>query len=375
MKIVGLIVEYNPFHLGHLYHIEQTKHLLNPNLIIAVMSGNFTQRGDIAIIDKFKRAEIALKHGVDLVIELPYPYATSSADRFSEGAIKLLHHLNVTDITFGSETNDPKKLQQLAKAIDSPSFDEQVKQLLKKGYSYPKATEEALKEHVPMINDIDANDTLGIQYIRQIMKQAPHIDYHTIKRINNRYSDANLTVGGISSATSIRKAFQRGEDVQSYVPTETLKALEEGIHTWEDFYPYLRYQVLARGDDLSLIHDMNEGLDQRIKKAVIETSNMSDLLNRLTSKRHTESKMKRLLCHILTQYTEDEFTNFKDYIRILGLRKEKSPFVKQLLKDCELPVITNVTRTSYSLLKTEMRVDQIYYLPTKQGNRKIPIII
>lgn len=373
MNVVGIIVEYNPFHNGHLYHINKTKEILNPDLLVAVMSGNFTQRGDIAIIDKFSRAKIALKHGVDLVIELPYPYATSSADLFAQGAIKLLNAIGARAIVFGSERNNEKELLEIAQLIDSDSFQSIIRSYIKEGHAYPKASDLAMKQFLPHIVSLDTNDTLGVQYIRAIQKINPKITFHTIQRIGSHYHDDEFKHESISSATAIRKAIKEKKDISPFVPIETINALNEETKDWEDFYPFLKYQIINLGEKLNCIHDMTEGLDRRIFNYNFQSNHFSSFLHQLTSRRHTESKIRRVLLHILNHFTKEDFYNHRDYIRILGFKKEKSPLIKQAIKNSAYPVITNIKKEYQSLLAVELRVDHIYHLNDFSRVRKIPI--
>lgn len=373
MKVVGIIVEYNPFHNGHLYHLEQVKHMSNADLIIAVMSGNFTQRGEFAIIDKFKRAELALVHGVDLVIELPYCFATASADLFSYHAVKLLNELQVEEIYFGSESNNLERLTKIAQCLDTPECNHQIKHYLEQGYSYPKACELGLKHFLPH-TAILSNDLLGIQYIRSINQINPSIKYFLIKRQGNHYLDEDLPMLPLASATSIRKAVKQGQDVSRYVPNLTLKFLQESTVYWDQYYPYLIYQIKLNKDHLNHFHDCPPDLAKRIART-IPGPDFATFVKQLSTRRYTESKIRRVLLHILMNFKTEDFINEpKEYIRILGLRKSKSHLLKEVFKKTNYPIITNITRSNIHYLKTENRVDRIYYLHTANMERKIPII-
>lgn len=376
MKTVGMIVEYNPFHNGHLYHITKTKEQSKCDLLIAVMSGHFTQRGDIAILDKFTRAEIALKHGVDIVIELPYFYATSSADLFSFGAINLLNHLKVDEIYFGSETNDIQKLTKIAQTINSDEFNQIMKTKMKAANSYASVSHQVIGELLGDETTLLSNDILGIQYIRSILKLNSSIKPYSIKRIHNHYLDEHFTHPTIASATSIRKAVKQREAFESYVPKDVSNQLKKPIHTWDDFYPYLKYQIHANPSQLADIHDINEGFDHAIIKEVNQHQDFKSFVQALTSKRYTESKVQRIMCHILTQFTKTEFTNVeKDYIRILGINKQKTDLWKRLTDQLSIPIITNINKYNIKYLQTEMRVDHIYTINSNNKVRKIPVFI
>jgi predicted nucleotidyltransferase len=372
MKVCGIIVEYNPFHNGHLYHINQVKQN-NCDLLIAVMSGNFTQRGELAILDKFRRTELALTHGVDVVIELPYAYATSSADLFSLGAISILNHLKVDELYFGSETNDIKKLTHIASLLDSKAFNDGIQVFLNQGLAYPKASQLALNELLEDDLILLSNDLLGIQYIRRIKQLQSTIEPKSIQRIANQYRDLTFSHHSIASATSIRQAVKNKQAIIDYVPELTHQYLTDYANDWDHYFDWLQYQIIANEKNLHLIHDMTEGLHNRIIEANRKATNFHELTNLLSSKRHTESKIRRILAHILTNYTEEEFQQKQPYIRVLGFNREKSQLFKKVIKDCSIPVITNITKSDFHLVEIENRIDDLYYHQHPLKNRKIPI--
>jgi len=211
MKILGIIVEYNPFHTGHLYHLQKAKEMVKPDLTIAIMSGNYVQRGEVAIIDKFKRSELAIKYGVDLVIELPFAYVCQSADYFCKGAIDLLYHIGITDLVFGSECGDIDTFKEIAYAIKNHpnEYDQYVKNAMKQGLRYPDACNQALS--LLLNKSIQTpNDLLGLGYVKEVIENDYPITLHCIKRSND-YHDTTLTK--IASATALRKALKEKQDV------------------------------------------------------------------------------------------------------------------------------------------------------------------
>ena len=215
MKILGIIVEYNPFHTGHLYHLQKAKEMVKPDLTIAIMSGNYVQRGEVAIIDKFKRSELAIKYGVDLVIELPFAYVCQSADYFCKGAIDLLYHIGITDLVFGSECGDIDTFKEIAYAIKNHpnEYDQYVKAAMKKGLRYPDACNQALS--LLLNKSIKTpNDLLGLGYVKEVIENDYPITLHCIKRSND-YHDTTLTK--IASATALRKALKEKQDVHDYL--------------------------------------------------------------------------------------------------------------------------------------------------------------
>jgi len=224
MRRIGIICEYNPFHNGHLYHINKIKEMFPDSIIVLVMSGNFTQRGEVSLINKWDKTDIALTYGVDIVVELPFVFAVQSADIFARASIQLLSSLNIDTLVFGSETNDIQKLTLLAQTqINNKEYDKLVRNYLEDGINYPTALSKALFEITGKKVD-KPNDILGVSYIREILIQNKNIEAVCIKR-NNDYNSIELN-DSITSASSIRYALKHGETVFSYVPEKTNHYLE-----------------------------------------------------------------------------------------------------------------------------------------------------
>ena len=223
MKSVGIIAEYNPFHNGHLYHLKKVKELYPDHTIILVMNGNFTERGDVSIIDKWKKTEIAKEAGIDLIVELPFPFATQSADYFSYGAITILEHLKVERVIFGSESDNIEDLSAIADAqINNEDFDKLVKIYSKFGNNYPTALSLALEDLTGKVITTP-NDLLGISYIKTIKQNNYKIIPETIKRTSD-YHDNSLIEH--SSASAIRNALRKNKDVTNFVPEITKKHIK-----------------------------------------------------------------------------------------------------------------------------------------------------
>lgn len=248
-KILGIISEYNPFHLGHLYHLEKSKAIINPDYTVAVMSGNFTQRGDTAIIDKWSRAEIALKNGIDLVIELPLIYSISSAENFAMGSIKILDSLNMdTTLSFGSECGNLSALQEIANvlATEPPEYLYILNHELSLGVSFPKAREHAILMY---LNDIrkfanvlsEPNNILGIEYLKSIKNQKSKLKVITIKREGSSYNSTILE-DTYPSATAIRQAIINGENVEKFIPTDSYQILQKKIKENQIVYNIAKFE-------------------------------------------------------------------------------------------------------------------------------------
>ena len=359
MKAIGLIAEYNPFHNGHLYQIQEIKKKYPDYAIVVVMTGNFTERGDVSIIDKFKRTEIALNNGVDLVIELPYPFATQSADIFAYGGVTILEKLNVEKIVFGSESDNLEDLKTIAETqINNDEFDKLVKIYSKFGNNYPTAISNAVYD-LTNKKVITPNDLLGVSYIKTILKNNYKIEPITIKRIDN-YHDKELS--DISSATAIREALKNNKSINNQVPDNSLNYLDD-LHFIDDYFDILKYKVLTE-NDLSIYSDIEEGIDNLLKKEILNSNNYDELILNIKSKRYTYNKIKRMLLHILCNFTKEKRNLFKDisYIRILGFNDIGRSYLNSVKKDIDVPIISKITRNKDSMLEYELETTNIYNL-------------
>ena len=368
MESVGIIAEYNPFHNGHLYHINKIKEKYKDHVIVLVMTGNFTERGDVSIIDKWKRTEIALKAGCDLVIELPFPFATQSADYFSYGAITLLEKLKVNKIVFGSESDNIATLNLIAKTqIDNPDFDKLVKIYSKFGENYPTAISKAIKD---LTNESikTPNDLLGVSYLKTILKNNYNIVPETIKRTNN-YHDEDIN-GTISAATAIRKALKENEDISNQVPKYSIEYLNN-LHYIDDYFPYLKYKIITE-NDLSIYNMVDEGIDKLLKKNIIKATSYDELINSIKSKRYTYNKLSRMLLHILCNFTKEKKNQFEkiSYIRILGLNKKGSSYLNSIKKELDIPLISKISKEKDPMLEFEIETTKIYSL-TENNQEKL----
>ena len=359
MKSIGIIAEYNPFHNGHLYHLSKIKELYPDHTIVLVMSGNFTERGDVSIIDKWKKTEIAKKAGIDLIVELPFPFATQSADYFSYGAITLLEHLKVEKVIFGSESDNIEDLNLIAETqLNNEDFDKLVKIYSKFGHNYPTALSLALQDLTGKIITTP-NDLLGISYIKAIKQNNYKIIPETIKRTSN-YHDTELEEH--SSATAIRSALKENKDITNFVPDFTKDYLTN-LHFIEDYFPLLKYKIITE-QDLSIYQTVDEGLDASLKKHILEVSTYEELIDKLKSKRYTRNKITRMLLHILCGFTKEKAKQFKEitYIRLLGFSEKGQQYLSKIKKEVEIPIISKINREKDPMLEFELHVNTIYSL-------------
>lgn len=357
MKAIGIIAEYNPFTNGHKYHIDKIKEKYKDYTIITVMTGNFTQRGEPSIIDKWKRCEIALKLGIDLVIELPFPFATESADIFAYGAVTLLEHLQVEKIIFGSESDNVKDLELIAKTqVNNEDFEKLVKIYSKLGNNYPTAISNAIYD-LTNKKITTPNDLLGISYIKEILKNNYKLKYETIKRTNNYHEKEE-----ISSASSIRESLKdkQIEKIKDYIPEMEIDYLQS-LHYFDDYFDILKYKIITE-NDLSIYQTVDEGIDNTLKKEINKSKNIQELINNIKSKRYTYNKISRILNHILCNFTKEKKKEMSKitYIRILGLNNKGRSYLNKIKKDIEIPIISKIERNKDKMLEFEIETTKIY---------------
>lgn len=364
MASVGIIAEYNPFHNGHLYHLNKIKELYPNDTIILVMNGNFTERGDVSLLDKWKKTEIALKAGIDLIIELPYPFATQSADYFSYGAITILEKLQVEKVIFGSESDNISDLETIVDAqLTNPDFDKLVKIYSKFGENYPTALSLALKDLTGKTIKTP-NDLLGISYIKTIKQNNYKIKPQTIKRTNN-YHGTTLDQS-IVSATAIRTALKENKDITNQVPSFVLPYLTD-LHDINDYFPLLKYKIITE-KDLSIYQTVDEGIDKMLKKEIINATSYQDLINKIKSKRYTYNKISRMLVHILCNFTKEEAKVLNDisYLRILGFNNKGRKYLNDIKKELTIPLISKISKDKDKMLEFELETTKIYALTLPQ---------
>lgn len=364
MKTVAIIAEFNPFHNGHKYIIEKAKEITKADKVIIIMSGAFTQQGNIAIIDKFTRAEIASLYGADLVLELPTIFATSGAEMFARGAINILNSLNIVDyIAFGTECDDISILQTIAKKITNNEnlLNEKIKENIKKGVSYASARNNALKNiltEVEYMQIATPNNILAIEYLKSLILLNSSIKPVGIKRNTANHNDINVTINStFSSATSIREQVQKGitKSIIPYVPKETYAVLEKAISN-NDMYSLLRFAILQSDiANLKNIYEISEGLENKIKSSIITSRTYSELLSSVKSKRYTMSRIKRILAHILLNIEHKDFEFLKDVAYARVLKVKDKDILSTLSKKSTIPVISNINEKILSILNEKVQ--------------------
>lgn len=369
MNTLGIITEYNPFHYGHLYHIEKSKEITNSDTVICIMNGNFVQRGEAALTDKWTRTKMALASGVDMVIELPLVYGIRSAEFFSYGAISLLERSGIVDnLAFGSESGDIIPLEETANILanEDSYFKTRLQKHLIKGLSFPKAREYAIKEYLSAnpnqttceTNSLlevitEPNNILGIEYLKALKKLKSNIKPFTIKRSGSSYHSKNLD-NQIASATAIReKIYLEGLDsLRKNIPDKTYYFLKEEIH--KNKIPIdltlLGMMVLSsirkhNTDQLKGFSELDNGLENRIYNEAHNSANIDDLIYNIKTKAFTRTRIQRNLLHIFFDIKENDFKiideNKPQYLRVLGIKKERGDLLSKLNKNSSLEVIIN----------------------------------
>ena len=367
MDKIGIIAEFNPFHNGHIYLLNKVKEIFPNSFITVILSTNFTERGELSTLSKWDKTKLALEYKVDLVVELPFVFATQSADIFSNNAIKILESLNMDYLVFGSETNDVDVLKNLASTIlYHKDYNNLLKKYLKLGNSYPSSVSKALY-NLTNIELINSNDILGVNYIKTILENNYHIKPYTIKR-TNAYLSKNTT-GSISSATSIRENYFNNKDISNYIPKNTLNLLTIDKNIMNNYYYILKYKIITDIDNLDTYLDVSEGIQNKIKKNILKTNSYQELIESLKSKRYTYNKLNRMFLHILLNVKKDE-EYILDYIRILGYNKRGRTYLKNNKDKFLYPIITNYKDTTNKTLKLELRASILY-----AELRKEPILI
>lgn len=358
---VGIICEYNPFHNGHLYHLNKVKELAKGEEIILILGGNFLQRGNLSIISKYNKTKIALEYGINLVIELPFQFATQNADLFAKGAISILKKLKCNKLVFGSESANIELFKKLAKIqLNNKEYNKRIKKYLKDGLNYPTALSKSLHDF-SNFTIINPNDILALSYIKEIIIQNVDIVPLTIKRTNN-YHDTQLN-NEISSATSIRKAIKELKDIKDYVPDITLEYLNK--KSWErNYFNLLKYKIITEKTNLNKYQTVDEGIENRILKGIYNSNNLEELISIVKTKRYTYNKINRMFTHILCSFTKEDAKNNKDlkYIRILGFDNIGKKYLNSIKKECDVPIITNIKKENVDLLSIEIKCDSIYNL-------------
>ena len=377
MNITGIITEYNPFHLGHELHLKSSKEITNCDGVICVMSGNFVQRGLPALTDKWTRTKMALEAGVDLVVELPTLFATSSAEFFAFGAVSLLNSLNVVNnICFGSECGDIDLIKKLSEIIinEPPLFKEYLKDYLKEGLPFPKARSEALMKYLD-----DNNYKIDFSYLEKVLNSSNNIlaiEYYklqssikpfTIQRLGADYNDEELSKNEIASASAIRKSIYTSnmEESLDFMPKYSYNLLKNtSFSDLDKMFNLVKYAIVSNPNVLKEIPEASEGIDNKIIQNIGKANSLDELINLCKSKRYSYTRLNRILCHVLLNVNKDLLSLRKsspNYVRILGFNNKGREILKEIKKNCEINIVNKLSKAKADpLLEFDIKATNIY---------------
>ena len=390
-NVVGLIVEYNPFHNGHLHHIQEIDKLFEDNIKIAVMSGDFVQRGEPSLINKFEKTKIALSQGIDIVIELPTFYSTQNAEIFAKGSVNILDKLSCSYIVFGSESNELNKLKRITTISMTKEFELSLREFLAEGFSYPTAFSKALFDE-----KLGSNDILALEYLKAIRNLNSKIEAYCIKREKTGYYDAQKD--NFASASYIRKVLLDSNEtkenklnrIKNLVPEFSYKILEENFGAFlclSDFYDLMKYNIIKNHSTLKNIQDLEVGLENRLYKYSLENLSFEDFFNEVLTKRITISRLQRILLHSLFNLTEnitEKVKNKVPFVKILGFSARGQEYLNYLKKAenyNERKILTSNRNLKEILNEEEIELfnfnelcSQIYRIKSSYINIGYPII-
>jgi len=363
-NVLGIVAEYNPFHNGHLYHLEKSKRDTNSEYSIAVISGNFTQRGSTSLVDKWEKAQMAIANGVDLVIELPTLYATSSAENFADGAIKLLDSLKIVDyVSFGAETPNLSALDHLAEILyyEPKEYKALLSIELGKGLSFPKARENALMMYLNDQKNIrnilnSPNNILAIEYLKALKKYKSRINPYIIGRFESDYNSTKIT-GNIASSTAIRNMLKNNafNILPKLMPQSSCAILAKNLKTGHAipdisvFEKEIIYNLRKMTiNEIKELPDVSEGLEFAIKEAASSCNTIVEFLNIIKSKRYTTTRLQRILVYALLGITKKDIDVSKKtipYVRVLGFNQNGKHLLSEISKaNPKLQIITSVKK-------------------------------
>ena len=383
MKIVGLITEYNPFHAGHLYHMQQARELTGADYCVVLMSGSFVQRGEPAIFDKYRRTKAALLAGADLVLEMPIAFSTASAHEFAAYGVALLSAIGVDAVVFGSECGQIEFLKQAASALnhESAEFQERLRKGLKAGLTYPQARAKALEMEDTWASVLSSpNNILGIEYLRTAEDLHSPMEFYTISRKGSGYHEDTLADANFPSASAIRGIIRNSlskdkyllDILASHLPAVTHPAYTGAVPVFvDDFSELLNAAVLQLQATFS-IADLSPELAARLAKPPYFPLSFEERIQALKTRQLTYTRVSRALLHLVLGMREEDISRWKEegyalYARILGFRRQSSPLLSCLHKKSSIPLITkmadaaqNLSPSALSLLEQEVYASHLY---------------
>lgn len=391
MKVLGIVSEYNPFHKGHEYHLKESKNSISADFVVCVMSGNFLQRGEPALFNKWIRAEAAIKCGIDIVFELPAPYACNSAEHFAQKAISILDRLGcVTHISFGSESGNIHDIIKMADPLlfESEDYKKSLKNYMDKGLSFPRANQLAAQDCSSTIDPSilsNPNNILGLEYIKALYAEKSSIKPITIKRHLTDYHDTSINSHThICSASAIRSHLESGHSLNSmknFIPEASFETMKHYMASkikptfYSDFFGLIQYKLLSSSpEDLRKIFSVREGIEYRLIEMAKKSSTLEDLIMGIKTKRYLRTGIQRMLTHILLNITKEDMLYFNKsdshYGRLLAASSNGLSLLNLIKRKglSDMPLITNINKEVHSstsiakLLKYDILANDIYNL-------------
>lgn len=370
MKTLGIISEFNPFHNGHKYLLDKAKKELKTDLAVSIMSGDFVQRGEAAIMDKFSRARVAINCGFDLVIEMPSFITLQSAEFFAKKSVNILNKVDIDYLVFGIENINTDDFLKACKVIieNEKNIDSKIKSLIASGLSYPKSHNKALLDFVSS-DFLSSNNILALEYMRALYKINSKIKPYPIKRIKTKNKDQGINDKNFASSTAIRNNL--GLDIKNLIPNESYSELSNFMNEYKYFdydyiYKIFKYKILIEKSDMSNILGYEDGLDNYLSKIAIIKDSYKDFLGQATSLRYTKSRIKRLVLNYILSYTVDLNDYDISFINILAYNKKAAENFKNLSKNLNIVInksdLKNLSKSDLLIYNNIIRASNLYSL-------------
>lgn len=370
MKTLGIISEFNPFHNGHKYLLDKAKKELKTDLAVSIMSGDFVQRGEAAIMDKFSRARVAINCGFDLVIEMPSFITLQSAEFFAKKSVNILNKVDIDYLVFGIENINTDDFLKACKVIieNEKNIDYKIKSLIASGLSYPKSHNKALLDFVSS-DFLSSNNILALEYMRALYKINSKIKPYPIKRIKTKNKDQGINDKNFASSTAIRNNL--GLDIKDLIPNESYSELSNFMNEYKYFdydyiYKIFKYKILIEKSDMSNILGYEDGLDNYLSKIAIIKDSYKDFLGQATSLRYTKSRIKRLVLNYILSYTVDLNDYDISFINILAYNKKAAENFKNLSKHLNIVInksdLKNLSKSDLLIYNKIIRASNLYSL-------------
>lgn len=381
---IGIVAEYNPFHNGHKYQIDKIRESNPFSNIIVVLGGNYTQRGNLSIVDKFTKTEMALNSGADLVLELPQIFQSSSASYFSKQAVNILNKTNIVDaICFGTENMNVEELRDISMfLLNEPiAYKDAIKSYLKQGHSFPKSRSLALKEF--SFNELSTpNNILAVEYMKSLISLESAIIPMPINRTNN-YHDVKIN-GTITSATSIRENVENTDLIKSTIPEEAFdifyKSITKNTYSLNEMSKTFRYLFLSKPkEEILEIVDFTDDLYNRFYNILKTEFLIDNIVEKMCCKNVTKTRIQRMILSVLLNNKDSDIKSFDKngypFVRVLGFKKDKQEILSNLIEKSDIKIVTNLKNANkvlnkheLSLLDNDIKKSNLFYMCNKNNN-------